>query len=71
MGNAKELIEGILQQASMMATYYKALLDEGLNPKDALNVAIAYQDSQIKAAVMANIEREKMLMFGQQNSISS
>lgn len=44
----------------MMTAYFKALINEGMTPKDALSLTIAYQDSNIKAATMAEVEREKI-----------
>ena len=61
MNDSKEILKGIVQQASMMVTYYKALIAEGMSEKDALRLTIAYQDSQIKAVTMANLEREKTI----------
>lgn len=71
MDNSKELIQGMIQQASIMASYYKALIEEGMDPKDALKITIAYQDSQIKAAVIGNVEREKMMLMNNQNLFTS
>ena len=63
MNNSKELLDAMIQQAAMIVSYYKALMNEGMDAKDALKIAIAYQDSQIKAAAMANIEKEKNILL--------
>jgi hypothetical protein len=57
-----KLVEGMIQQAQSFVAYYKTLIDEGLDAKSALQAAIAYQNSQIKAATLVTVEREKMLM---------
>lgn len=67
MDNSKEII----QQASKMASYYKTLIDEKMNPKDALMITIAYQDSQIKATIMEKVEKEKMMLMNKQNLFTS
>lgn len=58
----KEMIEAMAQQAQMITIYVKELQKEGMSRTEALQVAIAYQDSQIKAAALAQVERETKFM---------
>lgn len=55
MSNIEKLIDGILMQAALMTAYYKALVKEGMTENQAMEIVIAFQDQQIKAASIANI----------------
>jgi len=59
MNGLKQALEGIMMQAVLMASYHKALIKEGMSEEQALEMTIAFQDSQVHAASMANLAREE------------
>ena len=58
-----EIVSAMKSQAEMFTSYYKALVSEGMTQADALKVAISYQDSQIKAAVLGAVEEKKIQLM--------
>lgn len=59
MNGLKQALEGIMMQATIMASYHKALVKEGMTEEQALEMTIAFQDSLVHAASMANLAREE------------
>lgn len=59
MNELKKVLEDIMMQATLMASYHKALIKEGMDEEQALEMTIAFQDSQVHASAMVNLAREE------------
>lgn len=65
-----ELTKSMQETAEMMVAYRNALIENGMTEQDALKMTIAYQGQQLEAAFKVNVENNKLLLLGKNESFN-